>query len=229
MEIFVGSYACCNSWSGGGRTTLSIIQRNYFSYQVVWQEESERRVVTMHSFSQGLGGTTYALVGQEGGLLSLYDLSERAKIKTTTIFSPDEEIYKIFHADLDRDGTRELLVFGRKTDSFGDAAAQLVVLQVSLTAGGEIIFSERLRSQPLGTGDVVLGAFVPAYNSSRSDLVFASGEIFHLDPKTWSLAQMSSFNTNLGTILQAFDVDGDQLDEVFGTQEHTVYVHLKIF
>jgi hypothetical protein len=155
----------------------------------------------------------------------MYDLNERVKVKTEAIFSPDEEIYKIFHTDLDRDGTRELLVFGRKTDSWiGGRTATLVVLQVGFTADGDISWSEQLRSQPLGIGDVVLGAFVPngTTDGTRSDLLFSSGEIFLLDAVRWSLAQVSSFNTDLGHILQAVDVDGDRLDEIFGAQGQAV-------
>ena len=222
-EIFIGSYG---PYTSVPTTTLNIIQRNYYTHQVVWQEEAERKVMAM--LSVPVHGTTYALLGQQDGLLSLYDLSRRVKVKTEAIFGKSEEIFKLFYADLERDGISELVVFGRKTDNKG--AATLVVLAASFDA--EAGWTERFRSQPLGTGDVALGAFAASTNGLRTDFTFASGEIFHLDPVAWSLVEVASFNTNLGSILQAFDVDGDRIDEVFGTQGNQfglgkIYILLK--
>jgi hypothetical protein len=98
-------------------------------YRVVWQEETEQHLESM--LDVRLDGTTFAFLGQKDGLLTLYDLSKRVRVKSAPIFGPDEEIFRIFYTHLQGDGPGELLVLGRKSSSSPSVeVSTLVVLQV---------------------------------------------------------------------------------------------------
>ncbi len=128
-EIFLGSYLLST-------TAVSIIEHQrrpiddvIDKYRVVWQEETKEILMSMLDIR--LDGTTFAFLGQQGGLLTLYDLSKRVRVKSETIFGPDEEIFRIFYTHLQGDGPGELLVLGRKSSSSPSVeVSTLVVLQV---------------------------------------------------------------------------------------------------
>jgi hypothetical protein len=175
-------------------------------------------------------GTTFALLGQQGGRLTLYDLRRRGRVKSAAIFGPDEEVFKIFHRVLRGRVQSELLVFGRKSASspgedvaasslWEDVSATLVILEASFDSSSG--WNQLFRSGPLGSGDVTVGALFPS-QVEETDLAFASGEVFHLDTMPWSLMEVANFNMNLGQILHSFDADGDGLDEIFAAKETAV-------
>jgi hypothetical protein len=128
-SMFLGSYLF-------SATAVSIVEHQrrpiddvIDKYRVVWQEETEEVLTSM--FDVRLDGTTFALLGQQGGLLTLYDLSKRVRVKSAPIFGADEEIFRIFYTHLQGDGPGELLVLGRKSSSSPSVeVSTLVVLQV---------------------------------------------------------------------------------------------------